>query len=386
MSTAKKDTLSYRCNICGVNCETAPALIQREEPSCPSCRSTVRMRSVVHLLSLELFGKSLVLKDFPVRRDIAGLGMSDWDGYAVPLSKKLNYTNTYYHKEPKLDITSIEPAMEGTLDFLISSDVFEHVAPPVYTAFENARKLLKPTGVFIFTVPYDKEGKTKEHFPDLYKYEIIKKGETYQLINMTKAGIQQVYDNLFFHGGAGLTLEMRVCSERSLREEFAKAGFNEVKIHKESVPEFGIIWSHDYSLPMSASTNRVPPLFHSGKRDILTSFGTFLSSVEAHMLSKLPVMTEELRILKIGPAKIKAGRAFNVQSNGQSAIWVEAENAAATAVIVWGESCLETTYGSPEVLTAIVPKEFSEKPGKIEVYLLDTETGKRSNSVRVAVE
>ncbi|MGH9903496.1 MAG: hypothetical protein ACRD68_16940, partial [Pyrinomonadaceae bacterium] len=79
------------------------------------------------MLSTELFGESLALTDFPERRDISGIGMSDWDGYAAPLALKLGYQNTYYHQEPKLDITSIEPALESTLDFIISSDVFEHV-------------------------------------------------------------------------------------------------------------------------------------------------------------------------------------------------------------------------------------------------------------------
>ena len=114
----------------------------------------MRWRSIVHALSLELFGRSLAITDFPVRFDIAGVGLTDWEGYAVPLARRLDYHNTYYHQEPKLDITCPPPEYEGSLDFVISSDVFEHVPPPVALGFAGLRKLLKPGGVAIFSVPY----------------------------------------------------------------------------------------------------------------------------------------------------------------------------------------------------------------------------------------
>ena len=102
--TDKQELLSYRCNICGKACKTKLENLQREEPSCPGCGSTVRMRSLVHILSMELFGKSLTIGDFPEKPDVTGIGMSDWDGYATRLKEKLGYKNTYYHKEPRLDI------------------------------------------------------------------------------------------------------------------------------------------------------------------------------------------------------------------------------------------------------------------------------------------
>lgn len=246
------DTLSYVCNICRKNCVTKISELRREEVSCTHCGSTVRMRAIIHVLSMELFGESLAIQDFPARPDIVGIGISDWDGYAIPLARKFRYKNTYYHKPPKLDITSTDPALEGMFDFIISSDVFEHVLPPVSIAFENARKLLKPGGVLIFSVPYTKDGTTIEHFPDLYKYEIIKKGDGYILKNITRDGVEQIFDNPVFHGGFGSTLEMRVFSESSLKEEFAKAGFNYVKFYGNPDFDHGIYWHRNYSLPIAA--------------------------------------------------------------------------------------------------------------------------------------
>jgi SAM-dependent methyltransferase len=252
ISSKKTSTLCYRCNICGKECESEITDLTREKPSCMSCGSTVRMRAIIRTLSLELFGESLVIPDFPIRRDIVGMGMSDWEEYAERLKQKLNYNNMYYHKEPKLDVLSIPSDLEGKFDFIISTDVFEHVEPPISIAFENTHKLLKPDGVFIFSVPYLKEGKTIEHFPELYRYEIIKNDDRCFLRNITRNGVEQICDHLVFHGGEGTTLEMRSFSESSLMEEFRKAGFKNVEIYRDQDLKYGIRWEIDCSFPIAA--------------------------------------------------------------------------------------------------------------------------------------
>jgi len=179
--------------------------------------------------------------------------MSDWEGYALPLGHKLCYQNTFYDKEPKLDIMNPPSYLKSSLDFVITSDVFEHVPPPVSIAFSNLRKILKPGGVVVFTVPFSKEPKTVEHFPDLYDYQLIKSDNGYQqLMNVTRDGKRQSFHDLVFHGGVGATLEMRIFSERDLLEEFEKAGFKNVTIHTQSYFEYGIYWSEDWSVTISA--------------------------------------------------------------------------------------------------------------------------------------
>lgn len=247
--------LWFRCNVCGRPARAKVAELGREIPSCRCCGSTVRNRALVHWLSVELFGKSLAIHEFPHRPDIVGIDMSGWHGYGQALGERLGYRNTYYHMEPKLDITAIDPSLLGTLDFVISSDVFEHVAPPVSIAFENTRRLLKPGGVLIVTVPYTKEAGTKEHFPDLYQYEIVKEGDDFVLINTTRSGERQVFRNLVFHGGPGTTLEMRVFSEKSLVGGLERAGFEQVKIRAEPDYDAGVVWHESWSLPVTA---RVP--------------------------------------------------------------------------------------------------------------------------------
>ena len=89
---------------------------------------------------------------------------------------------------------------------------------------------------------------------------------------------------------------------------------------------------------------------------------------------------------QMGPSKTKAGVGFNVQPNGESAIWTITENATKTTVIVWGETQLHSTFGSAAGVTAIVPKELYAKPGQFKIYLLDKKTGKKSNSLVFTVE
>lgn len=244
--------LTFRCNICGQACLVKVSELSREAALCQACGSTMRARAIINILSIELFGASLALPDFPVRRDLTGAGMSDWDGYALTLAEKFSYKNTFFHQEPKLDITNPDPALEGQFDFIISSDVFEHVAPPIALAFENVRKLLKPTGVLIFSVPYSKNRETIEHFPELHDYRIDEAEGHYTLRNITRDGVLQIFEDPVFHGGAGATLEMRVFSESSLLANFAQAGFSKVKICKAPDFEQGIYWEVDWSLPMSA--------------------------------------------------------------------------------------------------------------------------------------
>src|SRR5262249_21054043 len=154
---------------------------------------------------------------------------SDSDIYALPFAEKFDYLNTFYHCEPRLDIADPPHSMEGRFDFLIASDVFEHVVPPISRAFANARKLLRPGGVFVFTVPFGTMPKTIEYYPDLFDFRIAKEEGEWTLHNRTADGRDQTFTNLVFHGGPGSTLEMRIFSRDGLEREFAQAGFKDIR-------------------------------------------------------------------------------------------------------------------------------------------------------------
>ena len=257
---AAERKVRFRCNICGSVSTVPAAALQREVPSCTRCGSTVRTRAVVHLLITELFGRSMTIPELPPRADLVGIGLSDTEHYAKRLSDKLDYINTFFHQEPKLDITNPAQELAGRFDFIIASDVFEHVAPPVSRSFANARRLLKPQGVLVFSVPYSLEAETCEHFPELNDYRLFELDGSWRLENRTVDGRRQVFTDLCFHGGPGSTLEMRLFSRSGLVRDFAAAGFAGVRIADESYPEYGIVWSEPWSLPMVgyATLGRLP--------------------------------------------------------------------------------------------------------------------------------
>lgn len=243
--------IRFRCNICGRPSRAPQARLSREVPSC-RCGSTVRQRALIHVLTTELFGSSKAIPDLSHHSDIVGLDMSGAAVYADRLSEKLSFTNTFLHKAPRLDITTPGEAWQSQCDFVISSDVFEHVAPPVSAAFENTLQLLKPGGVLVITVPYAPTGDTVEHFPELHDYRIEKRDGNRVLVNRTADGRAQVFDKLVFHGGAGDTLELRVFSQSGLIQALDDAGFTDIRIHGDAFPAHGIFWPEPWSLPVSA--------------------------------------------------------------------------------------------------------------------------------------
>jgi len=237
---------NFVCNICGKQA-SAPidALVNREAPSCYHCYSSKRFRSLMAALSEQLHGEIIPLTKFPKQKHITGIGMSDSKVYATPLGRIFSYTNTFYHKKPRLDITSIGPELNESIDFVISSDVFEHVPPPVGQAFANLHRLLKPGGICILSVPYTDSGETLEHFPELYDFKLVRDKGTMRLLNKTRDGANQVFENLSFHGGGGATLEMRLFSKPSLMELLANANFTDIKFYDMDIPKHGILLGGD---------------------------------------------------------------------------------------------------------------------------------------------
>ena len=243
--------ISFTCNICGA-ANTAEE-VPWEPPTCSGCRSNVRMRAIVHLLSAALFGAPRALPDFPVNRKVKGIGLSDEHCYALPLARKFDYTNTFFDHDPFLDITAPHPELYGSYDFILSSDVFEHIAPPIERAFAEAFALLKPNGILCITVPSSAgDIDTTEYYPDLYMYSIIELGGEYFLINRKKNGSLEIHQNLEFHGGAGATLVMRQFSRGDLGRRLRAAGFSDVTFLSQNVESHGIVLAGPWGHPLLA--------------------------------------------------------------------------------------------------------------------------------------
>ena len=207
-----------------------------------------RFRAICYVLCKVLYGECKILTNLEKNKNIKGIGMSD-SNWAYILEEKFNYVNTFYHKSPYLDIYNDKHVSNySELDFIISSDVFEHINPypSVQLAFNNLYKMLKIGGYIIFSVPYS-NGEHKEHYPNLYNYEIKNEDNKYILYNTTIDNKIEIFDNLCFHGGPGNVLEMRIFSKQSIISFLEKAGFNNIKFHNidKDMEKYGIFWSKD---------------------------------------------------------------------------------------------------------------------------------------------
>lgn len=242
--------ICFTCNICGR--DNSVEALPHEGSSCSGCRSGVRLRALIYTLSMELFGEALILPEFPCLPAVKGLGLSDQLNYASVLAGKFDYVNTFYDRQPHLDITEPHPHLHGTYDFILSSDVFEHISVPVDRAFEEVYKLLKPHGVLCLTTPFSLREDTAEHFPDLHDYAIVQLSGAPVLINRKKDGTLEVREDLVFHGGVGATLEMRLFSRSDLERKLTAAGFETIFFQADAIPRFGIQFEGDWSLPLVA--------------------------------------------------------------------------------------------------------------------------------------
>ncbi len=227
---------SFTCNVCGAINTPHRMPGHVPGPLCATCGSSTRFRKVAYALSRYVLGGDgtlFRLKD-PGQQ---GIGLSDAHPFARAMACVRGYTNTYFHREPRLDIMQSDSGY-ADLDYLISSDVFEHTPPPRHVPFRNAYAMLKPGGALILSVPAC--DRCVEHFPRLHRYHIEEENGHSILVNYTAAGDREIFRNLRFHGGPGATLEMRIFSVAAVEDELAAAGFTRWRRVEDECVEFGI--------------------------------------------------------------------------------------------------------------------------------------------------
>ena len=298
--------VSFTCNICGA--ATTAEEVPWEPSTCSGCGSNVRMRAIVHLLSAALFGEARALPDFPVNRKVKGIGLSDENCYALPLAKKFDYANTFFDHDPFLDITAAHPELYGSYDFILSSDVFEHIAPPIERAFAEAFALLKPNGFLCVTVPSAPgDVDTVEYYPDLHAYSIVELGGEHVLINRKRDGSIEIHQNLEFHGGPGATLVMRQFSMRDLEPRLRAAGFSDVSFLDHDIEPSGIFlagpWAHPliarkgvFELPVEIPEPPVVPAADPSVADALEDRILQMHKEKENLERRIAALESQLRV------------------------------------------------------------------------------------------
>jgi SAM-dependent methyltransferase len=241
----------FTCNLCGADAAAMLAELGRERPSCPGCGSTGRHRALALALERRFLEPGEHVADAP-RREIAGVGMSDMPQLADPLACAFAYTNTFLHQEPFLDLTALPERAHGSVDFVVCSEVLEHVEPPVERAVTSLHRLLRPDGLLVLTTPYSFEAATVEHFPELHDHRIEQGPDGPVLRNRTRAGVDQTFTDLVFHGGDGETLEMRLFAFEHLVALLQDGGFRDVSVEPPSFA-CGAWWPEPWSRVLTAT-------------------------------------------------------------------------------------------------------------------------------------
>lgn len=222
------------CTVCGATTEPVLGL-------CADCNSTPRQRAMALGVLRALKRQETSVQACKMDKSREGLGITDWFILAAILANRFSYTNSFFHKFPKLDICAPPDVAVGSFEFCTCSDVLEHVLPPVSKAFAGLFAMLKPGGAAVLSVPATEQvSGIYEKYPNLYEFSIVEDRDgSYRLENITRDGIVEIFHNLNFHGGPGTTLEMRVFSWNGFLTALSDAGFVGIE-SVENVPVHGI--------------------------------------------------------------------------------------------------------------------------------------------------
>jgi SAM-dependent methyltransferase len=156
------------CNVCGASArfvrnswvmprelarEWVPAFVDRESQLCDHCGSSRRIRSLADAL-LAMYGTSATTMPELVREPaFRGLRVAEINaiGRMHPVLAALPHL--VYSEYPEEDVMALSYA-DASFDLVLTSDTLEHVPDP-WLGFREIRRVLRPGGRHVFTVPTD---------------------------------------------------------------------------------------------------------------------------------------------------------------------------------------------------------------------------------------
>lgn len=233
----------FNCNICGTKGEISPATYHREVALCSCCGSNARFRGLMLALEHGLNGTEAGLYRVAEDKSVTGIGFSDSEIYAAPLRSRFDYTNTFYHTEPHVDIEKKATFEKfGALNFIVCSDVIEHTISQPMSYLGNLFDALKPGGVLVLSAPTYDMASSIERYPSLRDYAVIPFAGRHILVYESAQGKIGLDASPIFHGGPGAVLEMRTISHTQLLNELKMTGFSDVQTIHQFSATYGFDW------------------------------------------------------------------------------------------------------------------------------------------------
>jgi SAM-dependent methyltransferase len=224
----------WLCVICGF--PNPDITVSREGMLCEKCLSNWRVRACAVGVQLALGRPPAPFPDFAADYSWRGIGTSDHMALVGALSMKFDYTNSYYHRYPRLDLLNIPDELQHHFGFVVCSDVLEHVPDPVDPALSGIADLLADHGFAILSVPTEGIGaSTAEYYPNIATWKEFDDRVEW----VDTSGEEHIDNNPEFHGGPGQTLVFRMWDAQDFCTRVQAAGFKRI-VEIPPYPEFGV--------------------------------------------------------------------------------------------------------------------------------------------------
>jgi hypothetical protein len=234
--------LTSWCAVCGHRIDADQGPLHRELQVCANCGSCPRFCGLA-------FGVNSLVHDGPPKRPLCDLsesrtvtaiGISDDDRLARVFEEKFSYTNTFFHREPRLDICSKASCSSFRADLIICSDVIEHTVSAPIVPLGNLFQMLTPGGGLVLSAPTFSFDSTIEWYGGVAEMEVSEESGRHIVRWRNKRGTQYVDTDPVFHGGPGQVLELRLISHSELLAVARSVGF--VGETLAFAPEWGYLW------------------------------------------------------------------------------------------------------------------------------------------------
>jgi SAM-dependent methyltransferase len=227
-------TLMWKCVLCAYQ-NSDHRKPSREKSNCMNCGSTWRARAVALNVLIQLGYPPQSYPEIKSDWSRVGLGISDDVAIASVIPTKFLYSNTYYDAFPSLDIRKIPKTALYGFEFVICSDVLEHIDVKLADAVKGVSRLLKPNGFAVLSVPVVKNSRRNEFYPKLSTFKI----EGGKVFWEDTEGSFHIDRKPEFHGGRGQNLAFREFTEMGFEGLLLKNGFQTVSRGSTSA-EFGV--------------------------------------------------------------------------------------------------------------------------------------------------
>jgi hypothetical protein len=120
------------------------------------------------------------------------------------------------------------------------------------------------------------------------------------------------------------------------------------------------------------------PLLHkySGERQL---------KYQLYQMTAHEPISVQPKILDFGPKTVEAGKAFNIQPSGHSAMWLRTQNASSSTYITIDNQKLNLLFGSNGLASTTIPKELTTAPRTAQLQLHDPVTGLTSDTMEFRI-